>query len=276
MKTNMYLLFRVFALFFAGNLLAADTTPPTIYLNGGKRQNVQIGSTFILNEPKAVSDNETDSADIEVELSWNVNGPVNASKRGEYWLFILATDLSGNYYYDTVIYTVDDFIPPVINLNTPDMVCVQLNSVYNRVQPSVSDNYYSAGQISLVLISSDVNVNLMGLYTDQYKATDGSGNITYKNRIVEVKDCNASGLQAIGAGTFGFYPNPARDIVYLDVPYTRTEWQVQVFSLDGKTLLRRPMLQSRQIDISGLESGLYLISVYDGERRYTEKIQILR
>lgn len=253
---------------------AADTTAPRIVLNGGKTQSIQIGSVWILNEPRSVSDDQTDSADISVEHSWGANGPVNTAKRGVYVLFILATDLSNNYVYDTVTYRVDDYIPPAINLNTPDKICVQQFSVYNRVAASATDNYYDT--VLLELLASDVNVNIKGLYTDNYKATDGSGNVAYKNRIVEVNDCNNSGVQDISVSALRLFPNPASDVLYWQTDFQGPFSYIALYNAAGIQLWQQPLNANGKADISGLTGGVYHVLVYDGTRMRTERILIAR
>jgi hypothetical protein len=88
-------------------------------------------------------------------------------------------------------YRVDDFIAPMISLNTFDVVYHEVRTAYNSVAASVSDNYYGPGQVSLVKIFSDVDATKLGTYTEVYEAVDGSGNKTQKIRTVKVVDTQA-------------------------------------------------------------------------------------
>lgn len=256
------------------SVLANDSIPPRIHLNNGKYQKVQIGSSWTLNEPKAVSDNETDSADIYVEVSWSALGPVNTNKRGVYWLFILAEDLSKNSVWDTVFYTVDDFIPPVINLNTPDQICVQQYSTYNRVAATATDNYYDS--VLVVLLGSDVDVNVKGLYTDSYKATDGSGNTAYKNRIVEVSDCNNSGISEVPVKPFRIYPNPVSEILYWNARVYNSYASMVLYNSEGKQFINQPLTSVGECNLSALAEGIYQLKLFDGIQWYSQKILIRR
>ena len=193
MLINIYTKTRISLLslwVFVGNVFA-DSTPPVITLNNGRYQQVQIASVFVLNEPKSVSDNQTDAVEIVVRKTWGNNGTVNALVRATYTLFVEAEDTSGNIAYDTVYFNVDDLIPPTINLNTPDRICIEFGLPYYRVQPTVTDNYYSSKDIILELKATSVNTNMIGLHSDYYQATDASDNSAYKTRLVEVKvGCN--------------------------------------------------------------------------------------
>lgn len=254
------LLLTAFLFFFILSSFATDTTPPTITLKYGQHQNVQLGSVFILSEPLSVSDNVTDSADIVVTTTWGYNGAVNSMVRKVYPLYIVAEDLAGNKAYDTVWFNTDDTIPPVINLNTPDEVCVKYQTPYNSVQPTVTDNFYSSGQISLVKKSSDVNTNVIGTYTEVFEAVDGSGNITTKTRIVHVKyDCNTVGIQQQKLNTVSIYPNPGNGHISIIGLENQDEAFVSVYNANGALVYNSSMTDS--IDLSGLSMGLYFIQI---------------
>ena len=74
-------------------------------------------------------------------------------------------------------YVVEDYVAPVISLNTLDTVYHNVNDPYTPVSASVTDNLYDNTQVSLTR-TSDVNPFQLGLYTDTYTATDASGNVT--------------------------------------------------------------------------------------------------
>jgi PKD repeat protein len=97
------------------------------------------------------------------------------------------TDESMNETVLVIDYVVEDYIAPVISLNTLDTVYHNVNDPYTPVSASVTDNLYDNTQVSLTR-TSNVNPFTLGLYTDTYTATDASGNVTVKNRWVRVLD----------------------------------------------------------------------------------------
>lgn len=109
-----------------------------------------------------------------------------------------ATDESGNQTQLVIDYVVEDFIPPVINLNTLPTVLHPVNTIYTPVQATVTDNLYDNTQVSLVS-ESNVNPFVLGTYYDTYTATDASGNVTIVKREVIVYD----GVKPIIAGKNG-------------------------------------------------------------------------
>ncbi len=260
-------------LVFVGNVFA-DSTPPVITLNNSRYQQVQIASVFVLNEPKSVSDNQTDVVDIVVRKTWGNNGSVNALVRATYTLFIEAEDTSGNIAYDTVYFNVDDYIPPTINLNTPDQICTEFGKPYNRVQPTVTDNFYSSNNISLVLQSSDVNTNVIGFYTDEYEATDASGNKTKKIRIVQVKvGCNTSNINnTFSTLNVSVYPNPSSSYLNFSSNYFMNDAVISIVDVNGKVINEIPF--SETIDVSNIPNGIYCLKIASNTINYQTYIDI--
>jgi PKD repeat protein len=123
--------------------------------------------------------------------NWGFNGPVNTLLKRTYPVVYTGKDSSGNEATLTRSYVVDDYIAPTIILNTFDVVNHKVRTTYNSIAPSVTDNYYGAGQVSLVKIFDNVNENIVGVYTEVYEAVDGSGNTTQRTRTVKVEDKEA-------------------------------------------------------------------------------------
>lgn len=255
------------------NAKAQDITPPQIFYTSGDTNCIQLASVFVLKN-LGVSDNVTDSADIVVELTWS-NGALNSTIRGIYRLGVKATDANGNSSYKNIDFRVDDCIPPSISLNTADTVCHQWGNAYQPVQPTVSDNYYPNAQVSLVLKSSNVNPNIKGLYTEVYEATDASGNTTVKTRYVKVDDCLSSSVRNISDSWFNIYPNPATDKVTVTTGNIREQYKVSLYSCDGRLLMQTHFSGSGDIDISGLNNGLYTLVIAAADYHVSKKLTVL-
>lgn len=171
------------------NVCVEDTKAPVIDTLGDAR--IQIGSVWF---DQTIATDAYDNNPVLVK-DWGFNGPVNTLLRRTYPVVYTAVDGSSNVSAPiSRNYRVDDFIPPVISLNTFDVVRHEVRTAYNSVPASVSDNYYVSGQVSLVKIFSDVNANLLGTYTEVYEAIDGSGNKTQKTRTVIVEDTEAPSI----------------------------------------------------------------------------------
>lgn len=260
--------------FSAFTATAQDVIPPSITLNNGKNQKVQITANWTLNEPKSVSDDQTDSADIMVNLSWGSTGQINPMIRSLYVLYITAIDESNNMSYDTVTFNVDDFIAPVINLNTDDKICIKRGQPYNRVMPTVTDNYYGKNSVTLTLKSSDVDINTVGFYEDIYEAVDASGNITIKKRSVEVSnDCGTTvSVQGVEVQSLNVYPNPANSKLEFSLDMG-PDALIKMVDMNGKMVLNTDF--SRQIDTTQIPNGIYVVWVYANQKYYRNLVQIV-
>ena len=109
-----------------------------------------------------------------------------------------ATDETGNATTLVIDYVVEDYVAPVISLNTLDTVFHSVNGKYTPVEPSVTDNLYDKTQVSLTR-ATNVNPYVLGLYSDTYTATDASGNVAVRQRWVRVYD----GDRPVISGKFG-------------------------------------------------------------------------
>jgi len=168
------------------NVCVTDTKAPVIDTLGDAR--IQIGSVWF---DQTVATDAYDNKPV-LGTAWGFNGPVNTLSRRTYPVTYTAYDQSNNQAAPvTRNYRVDDFIAPVISLNTFDIVYHEVRTAYNSVAATVTDNYYGPGQVSLVKVSSTVDANTLGTYQETFEAIDGSGNKTTKIRTVKVVDTKA-------------------------------------------------------------------------------------
>lgn len=68
------------------------------------------------------------------------------------------------------------------------------------------------------------------------------------------------------------YPNPASNWIQIDGTVSGTS--VQLLNSDGQIAWQGSYTNGEQINISGLASGLYLLTISEGERYYSEKLSI--
>jgi hypothetical protein len=251
---------------------AKDTIPPVIELNTPDTVRADIGRTYVAVDP-TITDNQSNSSSIKVKISYGFNGVVNSSIRGWYTETYSAIDTDGNESSKTRYIIVDDFIIPLIMLNTPDTVYHKIRTPYNSVEPTVIDNYYTPGEISLVKIFNDVNPNIAGIYREVFEAVDGSGNTMQKTRVVVVEDFNSS-VNRLYTSALNIFPNPAALVLNLQIP-AGTAGNLRIMSIDGKIVLDLHNVNAASvIDISSVQNGVYMVQVTDGEYISTARLLI--
>ena len=186
------------------NNVVADKTNPAIWT-----VEVQLQSIFV--DVTTASDNYNSLAD-NLDFGSNPASPqggaaVDTRFQGTTSVTYTATDESGNTTTQDIDYIVRDYVPPVIDLRTLDVIDHPVNEPYTPVSATASDNLYDNTQISLTQ-TSDVNPYVLGTYTDTYTATDAAGNVSTKTRTVNVVDQNApvitgkvGGVLRLGVGS---------------------------------------------------------------------------
>jgi hypothetical protein len=73
--------------------------------------------------------------------------------------------------------------------------------------------------------------------------------------------------------TFNVYPNPGNGIINIEIKSSELlPGEISVFSLSGKTVYSKRMLNSNeQINLSSLNKGIYIISIETGNKRYSQR-----
>lgn len=151
-------------------------------------------------------------------------GYVDTRFKGVYTITYNATDGSGNKADPkTYHYIVEDYIKPTIVLNTLDTVIHPVNQIYNPIQASVFDNFYDVSQVSITMTSNVIFYKL-GLYYDEFTATDGSGNITIRRRFIRVVDNIAPVLNGypVNVGLYSVF-DPKDGLTISDNYYSPSE-----------------------------------------------------
>lgn len=68
------------------------------------------------------------------------------------------------------------------------------------------------------------------------------------------------------------YPNPAKNIINIELPNFIKNFTVDITDMSGKSILKSG--DKKEINVSGLENGVYLLTVKSGEFSATRKIVI--
>lgn len=172
-------------------VIVKDTKKPSILLRGtpivnGSTIPVQIGSTFV-DEVKA---NDPCNGPIDVTAVAGFNGFVNTGDRRTYPITYRSSDPSGNKATEdgyVINYAVKDYIAPVIDLKTADVIIHDVNTAYTSIAVTYSDNYYPTNRLSLTKTGT-VDPYTLGTYVETFTCTDEDGNTTVATRTVKVVD----------------------------------------------------------------------------------------
>ena len=164
----------------------ADTTPPTITLDGPPAVTVTASTAF--DDPGVTC---TDETDLNPSLDFDIVD-IDLNTPGDYTVTYTCTDSSGNTSFATWTVTVvaagADTTPPVITLDgaNPDYVPVGSGSYYYS-EPGVTCT--DETDLNPLLVSNRTGINLgsPGTYTVTYICTDSSDNESTATRTVIVE-----------------------------------------------------------------------------------------
>ncbi|MDB9701443.1 PKD domain-containing protein [Salibacteraceae bacterium] len=101
-------------------------------------------------------------------------------------------------------------------------------------------------------------------------ASNAYGSSTPYCDDVEIKDL--VGIDHISANGVVISPNPAKDYASITLPKRITNASYQVFSSDGKLVMRKSNLTSNafNIDVSSLQAGIYFIEISENETSFVK------
>ena len=126
----------------------------------------------------------TDNYDEHVDVV--ITDDINVDVVGSYTVTFTATDTNGNVAKETREFKVKDTTAPVI---TPDDENNEYEMEVHGEKPefkaTATDNYDEHIE---VVVTDDINVDVVGSYTVTFKATDENGNVATETRSFEVKD----------------------------------------------------------------------------------------
>ena len=133
------------------------------------------------------------------------------------------------------------------------------NSGGHWIKSTESDIYMSGFNASTGCIWKNFEV------FQQIENCDG----TYDFEIIdEIHDVAENGTST-GSGAFAVYPNPADDVLFVRTHAVRPYEEYRITNLMGQNLLQgRITAENQRIDISGLPTGMYFITIGETTQKF--------
>jgi PKD repeat protein len=254
-------------------VIVQDTIRPVVHLIGMGTLNIEAGSEYL--DPGAtVSDNYCLPA-----TKPNVTGSVNPKQIGTYTITYEITDCEGNVAI-TVKRTVN-----VVDTKAPDVALVG-HPLYKLIRfqeyiedgYTVSDLYWPLSQITIDTLGDYENTGKPGVYFIQYKATDGSGNISYtEKRVIYVTEFNGINDNSADKNSLLAYPNPANLVTTIYISLDKPETvSLGVYDVLGNEVSRifNGKISDKVFDynVSSLAKGIYIIKLNSDNTHLTYKL----
>ncbi|MCF8427233.1 MAG: DUF5011 domain-containing protein [Bacteroidia bacterium] len=268
-------------------VIVKDTKGPTITLKGVTPMEWDVNTTF-LDPGVNVSDNYWPANTIVVTKKGNVLSNVI----GEYTIWYIATDPSGNKDSVSRVVKIKDLTSPQVDLLNIITVNLPRWAVYEDAPVSLIDNYNTDAEMrpSLVVTNSlPINAegkhfgDAPGLYSVTYVVKDLSGNQSpVAKRVINVlKEPTPTGVNEVMNidKIMSVYPNPSNGSINLRLADIQTQdVQVSVYDMLGKIIVQQTIkgnnLQVQELDLTHQPKGFYIIRVQSGDQVYSRKLQI--
>ncbi len=168
-----------------------DGTAPVVTLLGQATTMVEVGANYV--EAGATA---SDALSGNVTNTITVTGTVNTLAISEFQLTYTARDLAGNIGSKTRIVKVVDTTSPVITMAGANPLTLEAPAFYMEPGATAQDTVWPG---LIATASGTVNGQLPGTYTITYTATDGSGNVATRTRMVNIVDTTAPVITLNGA-----------------------------------------------------------------------------
>jgi ligand-binding sensor domain-containing protein len=89
--------------------------------------------------------------------------------------------------------------------------------------------------------------------------------------VSKLSDENTGTTKIINENHLNLYPNPVQNILHINL--SGKTGALQVFDISGKCLLQKQIKENESsVDVSGLESGIYIVSVLYDSKIFTGKV----
>jgi hypothetical protein len=193
------------------------------------------------------------------------------SASGSFVVSALDTILTSGWTNNSFVSTCSDvvFVETAVSLGSDTTVCMQSSLI---LSPGVFDTYsWNTGQLTdSIIVGPILNPGVITYTVDVTSAlcnSTASVTITFDNCI---------GIEEIKSHSLNAYPNPANDNFTINTDFTKN-YELKIYDNQGKTVMVQEMVGTvKNIDVSVLEQGVYILTISDGNQVVRKKLQILR
>ncbi|PAM91479.1 hypothetical protein B4N84_27920 [Flavobacterium sp. IR1] len=175
---------------------------------------------------------------------------------------------------DVVEWTVTiEYAKPTITLLGDAVVTLDKGCSFTDPGATAKDNL-NIDLTVFVAVSGTVDVNTPGTYVLTYTVKDGKDNEASITRTVNVSTTACSlGLPTNAIEGFVIYPNPVNNgKVYVETASATTK-NIRISDMSGKKVFTL-QTEDKQINLSGLSTGVYILNVEQDGKTATEKLII--
>jgi hypothetical protein len=193
------------------------------------------------------------------------------SGSGSFVVSVSDTILASGWTNNSFVSTCSDvvFVAPAASLGADTTICMQSTMV---LSPGVFETYsWNTGQLTDSIIAGPI-LN-PGVITYTVDVTSALCNLTAS---ITITFDNCIGIEEVKNPSLNAYPNPANDNFTINTDFAEG-YELKIYDNQGKVVMVREMTGAvKNIDVSVLEQGVYILAISDGNQVARKKLQILR
>ncbi|MEI8116215.1 MAG: nidogen-like domain-containing protein [Flavobacteriia bacterium] len=162
-----------------------------------------------------------------------------------------------------------------IGVSTPEIGQLLNTTIQCSLPSALSYVETPNGEFTQYDVTFDATNVQPGMYSIEMDVTDNGVPAQTVHKSIPIRviyDANLSGLSPLSEERLSVYPNPASTILNIDGMHAAD--QIRLLDLQGKIVLDGSQ-QSKSLDISELEKGVYLLRV-TREGKHVQTIKILK
>ena len=261
---------------FTINYIVDDFVAPNIELNTNDTVYHNVNDPY-----SSRSVTVTDNYYAPGQVSLVRTGKVDPYTLGTYVETFIATDASGNK-------TTKNRYIRVVDLEAPSLVAPSVSACvgipfWAESGLIVSDNYYAKSEITVNVISHNINIDQAGIYSIEYQAIDGSGNksgiisrtvyVQYPpncmNTFLNNENLNLSDAVSVK-------PNPTTGNITVAYALNNNEpMTITVMNAVGAQMTEQVVgggFGEAQFDLSNFGNGMYLVRMTNNGQSTVKKV----
>jgi PKD repeat protein len=266
-----------------------DTAAPTVTMNGARSDTIEVYSTYKDAGVASVDNYYTTLTTTKTGTYYSTFTDGRATRLGTYTIVYNVTDGSGNKTSMTRFVTVVDREAPVIALIGSPTISICRWSDYKDSGYTVHDNYYATVKVEEegTFITKN-GPTIQGLYSLRYKATDGSGNVSYSEyryilvRPAEDQLCKTGIKEGLSLDKYiSVYPNPTTGqlTISANLP-TEERVMMTITNALGQqiTAVSNGYLSQNSfiVDLSSQAAGVYMLNIISAHDKVTKQILLTK
>ena len=193
------------------------------------------------------------------------------SASGSFVVSALDTILASGWTNNSFVSTCSDlvFVEAAASLGSDTTICMQSSMI---LSPGVFDTYsWNTGQLTdSIIVGPILNPGVITYTVDVTSALCNS------TASIAITFDNCIGIEEMKNHKLNVYPNPANDNFTINTDFTQN-YALKIYDNQGKIVMVQEMIGTvKNIDVSVLEQGVYILTISDGNQVVRKKLQILR